>query len=154
MKNSNELIRKQSMAEDERMMFEVFAMAEVAKEDAAKFGAKAAKAQAEAEWLTDRALRMAEALRRRRGDKPYTERRGEGSISEKLDRTRKLLVKALGMLGSERVGERASAALKVEKFRTRLGRTWDQLIVEEFEDDQDDDDGDEDLDDDEEEPVA
>jgi hypothetical protein len=149
MKNSNELISKQSMAEDERDLFLAFAIADAAKDEAASLHAKAAKAQADAESLLDRAIRMGEALRRRRGDQPYTERRGEGSIFEKLDRTRKLLVKALGMLGSERVGERASAALKAEKFRTRLGRTWDQLIVEEFEDDQDDDDDDDDLDDDE-----
>jgi len=148
MKNSNELLSKESMAEDEHVMFLLFAMAEEAKDKAARLNAKAARAQADAEGFFDRAIRMGESLRRRRGNQPYTEPRGEVSIFEKFDRTRKLLVKALGMLGSERVGERASAALKAEKFRTRLGRTWDQLIVEEFEDDQDDDDDDDDLDED------
>jgi hypothetical protein len=42
---------------------------------------------------------------------------------------RDLLVKALGMLGSEHAGERASAALIVEKQRARLGMTWDELII-------------------------
>jgi hypothetical protein len=141
MKNSNELMSEQSMAEQERDVFRAFAVAEAAKDEAARLHAKAAKAQADAEWFLDRAIRMGEALRRRRGDQPYAEGRGE-----RLDHTRKLLVKALGMLGSDKVGERASAALKVEKFRTRLGRTWDQLIVQEFDDDEDfDDDDDEDL---------
>jgi hypothetical protein len=141
MKNSNELISQESMAEQEHDLFVAFAMAEEAKDEAARLHAKAAKAQAFAELLLDRAIRMGEALRRPNGELPYAEGRGE-----RLDRTRKLLVKALGMLGSDRVGERASAALKVEKFRTRLGKTWDQLIVEEFDDDEDDDD--EDFDDD------
>jgi hypothetical protein len=38
-------------------------------------------------------------------------------------------VKALGMLGSDQAGERASAALVVEKQRVKLGLTWDELIV-------------------------
>jgi hypothetical protein len=152
MKNSNELISEQSMEEAGRDLFQAFAIAEAAKDEAARLHAKAAKAQGDAEWFLDRAIRMGEALRRRRGGQPYAEGRAEGSISERLDRTRKLLVKALGMLGSDRVGERASAALKVERFRTKLGRTWDQLIVQEFEnldDDDEDFDDDDDLDDEE-----
>jgi hypothetical protein len=145
MNNSNELISKQSMAEDERHMFALFALALEAKDKAARLSAKAAKAQADEEGFLDEAFRIAEAVRRRRGDEPYIEDR-----SKRLDRTRKLLVKALGMLGSEREGERASAALKVDKFRIRLGRTWDQLIPKEFDDDDDfDDDDEEDLDEDE-----
>ena len=42
---------------------------------------------------------------------------------------RELLVKALGMLGSDQAGERASAALVVEKQRGKLGMTWDELII-------------------------
>lgn len=42
---------------------------------------------------------------------------------------RDLLVKALGMLGSAHDGERANAALAVEKLRTEMGLTWDELIV-------------------------
>jgi hypothetical protein len=40
-----------------------------------------------------------------------------------------LLVKALGMLGSDQAGERANAALVVEKQRTKLAMTWDELII-------------------------
>ena len=42
---------------------------------------------------------------------------------------RELLVKALGMLGSDHDGERANAARFAEKQRTQLGMTWDELIV-------------------------
>jgi hypothetical protein len=42
---------------------------------------------------------------------------------------RELLVKALGMLGSDHAGERANAALAVEKQRAKLGMTWDELII-------------------------
>jgi hypothetical protein len=42
---------------------------------------------------------------------------------------RKLLVKALGMLGSDHAGERANAALQAEKQRARLGMMWRDLIV-------------------------
>jgi hypothetical protein len=41
---------------------------------------------------------------------------------------RDLLVKALGMLGSDHAGERVNAGLVVEKQRTKLGMTWDVLI--------------------------
>jgi hypothetical protein len=44
-------------------------------------------------------------------------------------KSRDLLIKALGMLGSEHAGERAAAALKVEEQLKRLGLTWEQLIV-------------------------
>ena len=42
---------------------------------------------------------------------------------------RELLIKALGMLGSEHSGERANAAAVVEKQRAQLGLTWEELIV-------------------------
>jgi hypothetical protein len=44
-------------------------------------------------------------------------------------RAREELIRALRMLGSEHAGERASAALIVERQRARLNRTWDELIV-------------------------
>ena len=43
--------------------------------------------------------------------------------------TRELLIKALGMLGSNQAGERANAALFVEKQRAKLGMTWNELII-------------------------
>jgi hypothetical protein len=33
------------------------------------------------------------------------------------------------MLGSDQAGERANAALVVEKQRTKLAMTWDELII-------------------------
>jgi hypothetical protein len=33
------------------------------------------------------------------------------------------------MLGSDHAGERASAALVVEKQRAKMGMTWDELIA-------------------------
>jgi hypothetical protein len=42
---------------------------------------------------------------------------------------RTLLVKTLGMLGSEHAGERANAAKKAEELRAKLGMTWEELIV-------------------------
>jgi hypothetical protein len=157
MENDKNLMDMNSIEEQERRMFTAFAIAADAKAKAKSLSAKAAKAQAEAEWFFDWAIRIGEALRGGRDAPPYTVH------SHKLDRTRKLLLKALGMLGSERVGERASAALKAEKFRKRLGRTWDQLIAEEFDDDEDlddednedlDDEDNEDLDEEEEGPIA
>jgi hypothetical protein len=44
-------------------------------------------------------------------------------------RAREELLKALRMLGSEHAGERASAALIVERQRARLNMAWDELIV-------------------------
>jgi hypothetical protein len=42
---------------------------------------------------------------------------------------RRLLVKTLGMLGSDNAGVRDAAALAAEKQRVKLGMTWHQLIV-------------------------
>ena len=59
------------------------------------------------------------------------------------------------MLGSTHVGERALAALIVEKQRAQFGKAWDKLIVwdPDDEDDEDYDDEDEDDDDDDEEDA-
>jgi hypothetical protein len=43
------------------------------------------------------------------------------------DRT--LLIKALGMLGSDQPGERDNAALMAEKLRAKIGMSWEDLIV-------------------------
>jgi hypothetical protein len=42
---------------------------------------------------------------------------------------RELLVKTLGMLGSDQAGERDNAALTAEKIRKKTGMTWDELII-------------------------
>lgn len=151
MKDSDELINEPSMAEQERQVFHEFALAEAAKDEAARLHAKAARAQGYAEYFLDNAIRLSEALRRRKKGKPWVEGRTKNVISE--SRARKLLVKALGMLGSDRAGERANAALKVEVFRTKLGRTWEELIVQELEDLEDDEDEDDFDDDDDEEQT-
>jgi multidrug efflux pump subunit AcrA (membrane-fusion protein) len=136
--------------------------------------AEAAKAKAQAERATNEAMRAkAEAGRERiRADKAYADSRVPGSYLGAFYRPidigmRKRLVKTLGMLGSERVDDRASAALIADKERATLGMTWDELIVrvqtddaddldfddEDLEDDNIDDDLDDaDLDDDDEEP--
>lgn len=126
-------------------------------------------ARAEAKGATDDALRAkAEAIRERlKAEKVYAEARAANGRFDPCDRpiepaTRQLLVKALGMLGSDHVGERAAAALMAEKQRVRLGMTWNELIVNEQDhddfdhedlddddkDDLDDDDDDQDLDND------
>jgi len=119
--------------------------------------AEAATAKAEAERATDEAMRFkAEAFRERiRAEQAYADVRSARARSnspnqEKIhSSTRQLLVKTLGMLGSDQAGERASAALMAEKQRAKLDKTWDELIVREHDDDDDlDDDLDEDLDED------
>jgi hypothetical protein len=45
------------------------------------------------------------------------------------DSARQLLIKALCALASERIAERASAALIAENQRARPNLTWDELIV-------------------------
>ena len=129
MKDSNELV---SEHEQEREVFQAFASAKTVKEKAARLHSKAVKAQRDAEWLLDHAIGLGEALKRRRGYYPYGDSGRQRVIySDRLDRARRLLIKALGMLGSDRAGERASAALKVEKFRIKIGKTWDELILQE-----------------------
>jgi hypothetical protein len=38
------------------------------------------------------------------------------------------LIGALGVLGSDHAGERAAAALMVERLRAKLGKQWEELI--------------------------
>jgi hypothetical protein len=51
---------------------------------------------------------------------------------KKAEAARKLelskLIGALGVLGSEHAGERAAAALHVERLRAKLGKQWKDLI--------------------------
>ena len=42
---------------------------------------------------------------------------------------RERLIKLLGMLGSEHIGERAVAAKKIEELRTELALEWSDLII-------------------------
>jgi hypothetical protein len=43
---------------------------------------------------------------------------------------RSLLVKSLGMLGSDHAGERDNAARAAERQRKKLDMSWDDLIIE------------------------
>lgn len=104
------------------------ARAETAKAEAAKAKADALKAQAEA------AKAKADAQRAKASAKAEQDRSFRGTLSGNTENmihsgARETLVKALGMLGSEHAGERASAAMVVEKLRAKLGLTWDHLII-------------------------
>jgi hypothetical protein len=102
------------------------ARAETAKAEAARAKADAQKAKSEA----DKAKADARTARANAKAKAYSFFRDDfGGHKTIHSRPRELLVKALGMLGSDQVGERASAALIVEKQRTKLGMTWDELII-------------------------
>jgi transposase len=119
---------------------------------------EAAKARAEAERATDEAMQFkAEALRERiRAENAYADACAADPNFDRHDcsihsGTRELLVKALGMLGSNQPGERDNAARTAERLRVKLNKTWNQLIVREDDDDEDLDDlDDDDLGDDDE----
>jgi nucleoid-associated protein YgaU len=91
------------------------AEAQKAKADAARARSENAKAQAEA--------------RRARAESFANMFGGHREKKTIHSGPRELLVKALGMLGSEHAGERDNAARMVEKQRRKLGMTWDELIV-------------------------
>jgi hypothetical protein len=129
--NSN---KKKSRGEQEDEFDAALALAKAAQAKAAKARAEVAKARAEAARAIDEAIRKGEALKARiRAEKADADACAADSNSDGHEcsihsRTRELLVKALGMLGSDQVGERASAALVVEKQRAKLGMTWNELI--------------------------
>ena len=89
------------------------ALLETAKAEAQKARAEAAKAQAEFQKSRAEAVATMFGAQMKRVPK--------GARDE--------LIRSLGMLGSERSAERASAALIVERERARLNMTWDELIV-------------------------
>lgn len=92
--------------------------------------AEAARARFDAEKATAEALRAKAEAARAEADARAARARANNPDKQKIhSRPRDLLVKALGMLGSDQAGERANAALIVEKQRTKLGLTWDELII-------------------------
>ena len=105
------------------------ARAETAKAEAAKAKAEAQKAKAEA------AKAKADATTARAKEKASSERFFRSAFGVKTAKKkihsgpRELLVKALGMLGSDHDGERLNAARFAEEQRTQLGMTWDELII-------------------------
>jgi hypothetical protein len=56
------------------------------------------------------------------------ERRARLKVVKARERELSKLIGALGMLGSEHAGERAAAALHVERLRIKLGKQWSELI--------------------------
>jgi len=105
------------------------ARAETAKAEAAKAKADAQKAKADAAKAKADA-RTARANEKASADSFFRADFG-GHTTKKAIHSgpRDLLVKALGMLGSDEAGERASAALHVERQRKKLALTWDELII-------------------------
>jgi hypothetical protein len=78
-----------------------------------------------ARMRADFAARLAREEEKRR-EHVFHMRRQRGLIHSS---SREMLVKYLGMLGSEHAGERANAALKVEELRRKIGLSWPELIV-------------------------
>jgi hypothetical protein len=115
------------------------ARAERARAHAEAEKAAAQKAKAEAQRARDeRKTAEANARRARAEAKRARERLREemfapmygGRVRKEIhssDRT--LLVKVLGMLGSDSEGEVVSAARKAEVLRRKLGMQWDELII-------------------------
>lgn len=140
--------------------------ADQARVKADKAHARAAYAEAAAELASDasiqaqkRAIHKREALKRlireENGcaDASTQDAAADDQDSSILTGNRELLIKALGMLGSDQVGERAAAALIAEKQRSKLGMTWDELVVNEQDGcdlDEDELDDDDELDDEDE----
>jgi hypothetical protein len=123
----------------------VLARAKTAKAEAARAKADAAKATGEARQAKAEALK-ADAEAARAEAEARTARARSNNLNKQTvhNGSRALLVKALGMLGSDHAGERASAALVAEKQRAKLGMTWDELIVREHDDHSDEIDSDDD----------
>jgi multidrug efflux pump subunit AcrA (membrane-fusion protein) len=106
------------------------ARAKAAKAEAAQARADAAKATAEARQAKAEALKaQAEAARAEAEARSARARSNNPNKPKVHSGPRDILVKALGMLGSDQVGERAAAALIVERDRKKLGMTWDELII-------------------------
>lgn len=105
------------------------AHADAAKAEAQKAKAEAAKARAEAKAEAARA-RAARAEEKRAHAEAFAAAWGGHKKKEIHSGTRTLIVKALGMLGSDHDGEILAAARKAEQLRKREGLTWDELIIE------------------------
>jgi hypothetical protein len=74
-----------------------------------------------------RKARKAELNRLARND-AARERRAAKKLATLRERELSKLIGALGMLGSAHAGERAAAALHVERLRAKLGKQWKDLI--------------------------
>jgi hypothetical protein len=105
------------------------AEAETAKAEAAKAKAEAARARAEAARArSEHAKARADA---RRAAQDAFANIFDGRRERKILHSgpRELLIKALGMLGSEHDGEILAAARAAEAQRRKLGMTWEELLI-------------------------
>ena len=112
------------------------AEAETAKAEAAKAKAEAARARAEAARARAEAARARSENAKARAD---ARRAAQDAFANIFDghRERKilhsgpreLLIKTLGMLGSEHDGEILAAARAAETQRRKLGMTWEELLI-------------------------
>jgi hypothetical protein len=105
------------------------ANAERAKAEAQKAKAEASRARAEAKKAKSENSKARAQARERMHDAFAGIFGGRREPTKIHSGARELLIKALGMLGSDHAGERANAAMIVEKQRARLGMTWEELIV-------------------------
>lgn len=102
--------------------------AEAAKAEAAKAKAQAAKAKADAARArSENAKARADA--RRAQHEAFANLFGRRESKVMNARARDVLVKALGMLGSDSDGEVLNAARVAEKQRRKLNMTWDDIII-------------------------
>lgn len=121
--------RKPATTSEQAQATAARARAEQAKAEAQKAKADAQRAKADAAKAKAKA-REARANEKAREHDFFRGVFGAGTAKKKIhSRPRELLIKALGMLGSDHEGERANAGLVVEKQRRKLGMTWDELII-------------------------
>jgi hypothetical protein len=87
-------------------------------------------AQRRAERNAKEAERKARSadLDRQERNRAAHQRRAAKKAAAEHEREHSKLIGALGMLGSEHAGERAAAALVVERLRVKLGKQWRDLI--------------------------
>jgi hypothetical protein len=74
-----------------------------------------------------RKARLAD-LNRAERNRAARARRAARKVAAERERPLSKLIGVLGMLGSEHAGERAAAALLVERLRVKLGKQWQDLI--------------------------
>jgi hypothetical protein len=109
------------------------AQADKAKAEAATAKAKAAEAKAKAQKAKEDAAKARANAKKAKADrdKAFAGAFGDHNKKATIDKgSRERLVKFLGMLGSDHVGERDNAAVKAETLRKKVNLSWDQLILE------------------------
>jgi hypothetical protein len=107
--------------------------AEVARAEAEKEKAEAKRAKVQAEKEKAEARRATAEAEKSKADAARAYRMFQALVLGRRQAIRsgprELLIKALGMLGSDHDGERLNAARIVENQRAKLGLPWEELIV-------------------------